>query len=335
MPRPVIRKLAVALGLTCSVLGGCAGDGVATTDQDVIASEDGLGPVPRGEATESPIILAHGFDASPENRWGFKGVAEALRADGHTVYVATVPPYQSPAVRAEYLADYVDAALADGATQVNIIAHSMGGLDSRYLISTLGYGDVVASLTTISSPHQGSNVADTALAALDGLKVNQKLLDGLAKLWGMTYSDLAGDTDVRAALEGISIAAADRFNADNPDDERVYYQSWAGVSSVGGWKNPKDRAACGDVILGDYAKADAMHATLVPMAGFTSHGWSFYPNDGMVRVASAKHGDFRGCIPADHLDEVGYAADGPDGRTRFNHLRFYRNIAFELAERGF
>lgn len=331
----MIRKTAIACALV-GALSGCAEDGIQASEDNVVARDDGgLGPVPRGDVAAHPIVLAHGFDASPTNRWGFAGVAEALRADGHTVYVATVPPYQSPQRRAEYLAAYVDEALDDGAERVNIIAHSMGGIDSRYLISSLGYGGVVASLTTISSPHRGTNVADVAVGMLDGLKIDLDFLDGLASLWGLTFSELAEDTDVRAALDGISIETMETFNDDNPDDARVYYQSWAGVSSVGGWKNPRDKGACDGVILGNYKKADKMHLSLVPMASITAHGWHFYPNDGMVRVESAKHGAFRGCIPADHLDEVGYAADGPDDRTKFSHLRFYRNIAFELAELGY
>jgi hypothetical protein len=63
-----------------------------------------LGPEPAGAATRFPIVLAHGFDASPTNRWGFFGVAEALADDGHDVHVATVPPYNRVAVRAGHLA---------------------------------------------------------------------------------------------------------------------------------------------------------------------------------------------------------------------------------------
>jgi triacylglycerol lipase len=64
----------------------------------------------------------------------------------------------------------------------------------------------------------------------------------------------------------------------------------------------------------------------------------------MVRVSSARRPIestssrrvFRGCIPADHLDEVGQPRrDVPDVRTGFDHLRFYRNVAYELASRGF
>ena len=38
--------------------------------------------------------------------------------------------------------------------KVNIIAHSKGGLDARYMISKLNMGEYVASLTMISSPHR-------------------------------------------------------------------------------------------------------------------------------------------------------------------------------------
>ena len=48
--------------------------------------------------------------------------------------------------------------------KIHIIAHSMGGLDSRYMISKLGMADRVLSLTTISTPHHGSPIADITVA---------------------------------------------------------------------------------------------------------------------------------------------------------------------------
>ena len=47
-----------------------------------------------------------------------------------------------------------------GAEKVNIIAHSKGGLDSRYCISMLGMAPYVASLTTVNTPHRGCEFAD-------------------------------------------------------------------------------------------------------------------------------------------------------------------------------
>ena len=43
--------------------------------------------------------------------------------------------------------------------KVNIIAHSKGGLDSKYIITDLGMQDHVASLTTLCTPHKGSIIA--------------------------------------------------------------------------------------------------------------------------------------------------------------------------------
>src|SRR5262249_5256957 len=144
-----------------------------------------LGIDPQGRPTQYPIILEHGFNASPALR-GFVGVDEALRADGHVVYVTDVPPYRSAEDRAQALAQVVDQATADGASRVNIIAHSMGGLDARALVSTLGYADRVASITTISTPHRGSAIADRILAALDGLGVSNDALDAFAGVVGST-----------------------------------------------------------------------------------------------------------------------------------------------------
>lgn len=292
-----------------------------------------LGPDPQGSPAKLPIVLAHGFDASPSNRWGYYRVAEALEADGHTVIVAQVPPYHAVSERAAHLARFVDEGL-EVADQVNIIAHSMGGLDSRHLISQLGYGDRVASLTTISSPHRGAPVADVALKLMPG--IFDDAINALAAAWGRTYSEVSDDADLRAAMYDISETAAADRNAATPDVDGVYYQSWAGVSSVLGLNNPKDAAACEGLGLRQPGKSDKMHATLVPMAAFTSGGAALIPNDGMVSVESAKWGEFRGCIPADHLDEVGQPEhDAADAQTGFDHVRFYRNLAFELASLGF
>src|SRR5262249_5352142 len=131
---------------------------------------------PTGAPSRHAIVLAHGFDASDSNRWSFDGVAEALKGDGHVVHRALVQPYRGVPDRAKELAKHVDLARQEceqrspcDASKVHIIAHSMGGLDARYLVATLSspngtpYSHVVASVTTISTPHRGSAIADTVL----------------------------------------------------------------------------------------------------------------------------------------------------------------------------
>ena len=49
------------------------------------------------------------------------------------------------------------------AEKVNIIAHSRGGLEARYVIGALGMENAVASLTTMATPHAGSKTMNIAL----------------------------------------------------------------------------------------------------------------------------------------------------------------------------
>ena len=301
--------------------------------RDSDCNEEPLGPEPDGVATRHPIVLAHGFMGSPTNFWAFNGVADALRADGHVVYEGEVPPFHAPAVRAERLAPTIDRALLEtGSSKVNIIAHSMGGVDSRYLISTLGYGDRVASLTTISSPHHGSGVADAALSLTPSIA--DDALNAVLRAIGSTFSNEGDEADLRAALEGIAEANMPQFNEQNADDDRVMYQSWAGISSVTGFANSDARSECegGEFLLhdGTYDHMDALLWLCVPLVA----GLSIEPNDGMSTVASSRWGTFRGCIPADHLDEVGQLDNEPDPDTGFDPIRFYRNVAFDLSSQG-
>jgi triacylglycerol lipase len=279
----------------------------------------------------------HGFNASTTNEWSFNGVPGALANDGHTVYETTVPPFDSPSVRAQALAGQIDSILNDTqAGKVNLIAHSMGGLDARELLSVLGYGDRVASLTTISTPHRGSLVADVGLRFLPGDA--DGALNALASCYGSTFSSAADDSHLRDALTALAESSADAFNAAHPDVAGVYYQSWAGVSSVLGIGNPQDDIACEGLWFGGAqpARSDVMSGQLVPNAAFVGHGDALYPNDGMAMVESAKWGNFRGCIPADHLHEVGQVNKaGVDRRTGFDPVRFYRDVAFELASLGY
>jgi triacylglycerol lipase len=120
-----------------------------------------------------PIVLAHGvlgfeqIELRGKRRSYFAGVAERLEAMGVEVYRPVVPPVASVASRAEKLAEAIRAVPAK---KVNVIAHSMGGLDARYAIARLGLADQVASLTTIGTPHLGTPLADLGMLLLGGLQ---------------------------------------------------------------------------------------------------------------------------------------------------------------------
>lgn len=332
-----MKTLAILVATTVLAAVGCAAEqGDAATEVDPETGEEAF----TATASRHPIVLAHGFDASTTNRWSFYKVEDKLRADGHVVHSAEVAPYKGVPARAAQLATHIDAAQAEcrakpgcDASKVHIIAHSMGGLDSRYVISKLGYGDRVASLTTISTPHRGSAIADVLLRIIpDDV---DKAVNAMASVWGRTFSDreLADDSDLKAALDSISEKTTNTtFNPDVPDDARVAYLSWAGVSNIIGIPNPKDKEACEGRLQTRLGIRDGMDPTLVLASPFVAHGAELRPNDGMVTVESAKWGKFMGCIPADHLDEVGQPKDGRHPLTGFSHIEFYRKLASSLDD---
>ena len=64
---------------------------------------------------------------------------------------------------------------------------------------------------------------------------------------------------------------------------------------------------------------------------FAFLGGSLVANDGLVPVESARWGRFRGCIPADHLDEIGQIGGLVD---RFDYRRFYLELAEFIGDEG-
>lgn len=81
----------------------------------------------------------------------FRGIAEALRGKGIRVAVPRLSATSSVAW-AEELKTYIHQHFPK--EKVHIIAHSMGGLDARYAISSLGLDQHTISLTTVGTPHQ-------------------------------------------------------------------------------------------------------------------------------------------------------------------------------------
>ena len=118
------------------------------------------------------LVFASGF-LVPQHLLGidyFRGLQAHIAAiHGHVARFPQVPPIGTYEDRATVLADAIQRAFPDGA--VHIIAHSMGGLDSRALIAHnfqgLSNPGRIVSLTTVSTPHLGTPVADLLAWPLD------------------------------------------------------------------------------------------------------------------------------------------------------------------------
>jgi triacylglycerol lipase len=89
-----------------------------------------------------------------------------------TTLFPRVSPLGSVVLRAQELADRIAKKFPTG--HVHIIAHSMGGLDARCMLAKNlnGLADAgrVVSISTISTPHHGSPVADLLLGHPMGLE---------------------------------------------------------------------------------------------------------------------------------------------------------------------
>lgn len=82
-----------------------------------------------------------------------------LESNGVEVLIARVPATASIADRAATLEQLIGEKYPG--REVNLVGHSMGGLDCRYLISQIQPKTFTpVSLTTISTPHRGSPFAD-------------------------------------------------------------------------------------------------------------------------------------------------------------------------------
>ncbi len=168
-------------------------------------------PARRAPKLRHPVVLAHGvlgFDeialAGRRPRY-FRNSAEQLGPLGAEFHTPRVPPAAPVSVRAGRLVALVRE--LPGA-RVNVIAHSMGGLDARFAIAQLGLADRVASLVTIGSPHHGTPLAELPLS-----RATARLL----KI---------------QALRDLTPRALERFNRETPDDPGVAYCSVIAATSL-------------------------------------------------------------------------------------------------------
>lgn len=206
--------LAASALLVSLLFAGCAS--AASTRNAEIKTPDAA-------TLKYPVVLVHGIVAHDRGRiidfWG--RIPGRLEENGVTVYFGNTDAWGDFESNAEILKNTIDTILQEtGCGKVNIIAHSKGGLDSRYCIWKYDYGDKVASLTTIGTPHHGAELADL----LYGRKMIhswtvRKSLDIFGKLYG----------DENPAMYNVNKQLTTdnmrEFNRTVLTDDRVYYQS--------------------------------------------------------------------------------------------------------------
>lgn len=116
-------------------------------------------------STKYPVLLVHGIffrDWQYFNYWG--RIPAELQRNGCRIFYGRHQSAAAVKDSAEELLEQIHRIIEEtGCEKVNIIAHSKGGLDARYAIDCLEAAPLVASLTTINTPHQGCLWVDELL----------------------------------------------------------------------------------------------------------------------------------------------------------------------------
>jgi triacylglycerol lipase len=242
------------------------------------------------------LVFASGF-LVPQHILGinyFKGMEDRLQGK-HDALFADVPALDTCEKRANLLADQIHKKFPDG--EIHIIAHSMGGLDSRSLIARnlngLSAPGRIASLTTLSTPHRGSPVADLLLGTAPS---------GVSPLVHSLVSHAVSLLSLPAgALGDLTAEGAARIPDAAATHPHIRYRS---VFASG--------------------RPDPLRPTSLVLAPTHHyiHSVTGQANDGVVALDSARYGEFLQPFWAcDHVDMVGHNLDfGEFSDFHFDHF---------------
>jgi len=150
---------------------------------------------------KTTVVLLRGMFGFSKMLWWeyFHGAPKMLEGMGFNVIVPGLPWGGSIEKRSAFLAE----ALKGCPGPMHLVGHSMGGIDARRYITQLGGHEKVASLTTISSPHHGSILAEQVMTAP-------------ASPWRRI-----------PAIADLTHAAMRQFNESTPDMPGVIYRSYS------------------------------------------------------------------------------------------------------------
>lgn len=249
--------------------------------------------------TRYPIVLEHGL-AGFNQLFGvysyWFGIVGELEDGGATVFTTTVSQLNSTEARGEQLIDQIETIVAlTGKPKVNLIGHSHGGLDVRYVAAVRP--DLVASVSSVATPHKGAALADYLRANIQNGSLTQNVVAYFASSLGTVLGLLTGRSnpqDAVAALDSLTSAGLATFNARYPQGvpttacgqgattvNGIKYYSWSGTGVLTNALDVSDAA--------------------LALSSF------FYPeaNDGLVGKCSSHLGSvIRDDYFQNHLDEV-------------------------------
>lgn len=258
-------------------------------------------------STKYPIILAHGIAAKQLRVLNaFGKIGHRLEDAGYKVYIADTDGFGRIETNADQLKSFIKKVLDEcGVDKVNIIAHSKGGLDSKYMITDLGMEEHVASLTTLCTPHRGSIIASRIW------ELPMPIKKTIAFVIDTFYRIFCGDK------HPDSLGACDQLRHVDESEEtlqfsyNVYCQSYSSTID----------------------KVKDCFIMALPMK--IHRNFEIHDSDGMVSETSSKFGHYRGkCldIPVSHVQIIDLFSKKSQKEKIY---AFYIKICEELSEMGY
>jgi triacylglycerol lipase len=230
-----------------------------------------------------PIVLVHGATVNGSKLkigWMdfgnyFAEIPEYYGATGTPVKIAELTSDGSIAERAMVLKNFLETEMKG--QMVNIVAHSLGGLDARYAVVVLGCSQI-ASITTIGTPHKGTPLANWA---------DRQIRKGYPWYW--LFRLMGYDMAKRRFIKEITTKfMAETFNQKVPD--------------------PYDIRKYSVVSEASYDDFNLSYLFWFPSLWLENEETPMAqgPNDGMVPTESQEWGKVIGRFKADHLAQINH-----------------------------
>lgn len=229
-----------------------------------------------------PVLLCHGYGGfstllSPSP---MQKPCMRLRSLGIHAFAPNIVPYGTIATRAKQWVRIIEILKKKyGYEKLNVVAHSMGGLDMRYAIAKLGAANSVASLTTIATPHRGTSLAELVLNSPDTIR--DKLAEFVDWFGESIYPTTKSDA-VAAVQQLTREYVTEEFNPVILDVDDLHYFSYSAAVGKG--------------------TDEPLHPIyrLQNQLIFQNEGI----NDSFVTDDSAKWGKHLGTLPISHLEQI-------------------------------
>ncbi|MCF0096735.1 triacylglycerol lipase [Micromonospora sp. MH99] len=189
----LLRKTVLVVSLATAALLASAGTATAATPTTPAATAPAATAAFAAAAAANPVIVVGGLSGVAV---AYEPIAARLRADGYRTFIYQLPGLGLGDIptSARAFAGFVEQVRAStGAATADLVAHSEGGLVSRYYLKRLGGTASIGRYVSLGTPQYGTYVANIVaflgLGSCAGVVACQQMTIGSAFLADLNAGD--------------------------------------------------------------------------------------------------------------------------------------------------